>query len=291
MLFNALGRAIGLAGKLNKGKGALGALRTVGNVADTATSAALLYGASQLPGSMRDEILLEGPNDPYNEKNPTAFKLSLPQQAVFGLNNLVSGALGGKQITADSLSTDYRNRSRKDILENRNNRELMIEAGIKTGDIRSDIYSQAQLDEFLVPKVKTARARKELADTARAMNINVSPNDTIETLQQKINSSPLSKISQFNLQRSDIRDRQEFEKKIYQNKIEEDRTRRRQELELALAQLGNQSARDKQSNQLAIMQLQNLAQKYDMDNKREDRRAQQQLYTTILRSLENLRSF
>lgn len=289
MLFNALGRAIGLAAKLNKGKGAVGAFRTIGNIADTATTGALLYGASQLPGSMRDEILTEGPNDPYNTKDPTAFKLSLPQQAVFGLNNLISGPFGGKQITKESLSEDYRNRNRKDILEDSTNRQLMIEAGIKSGDIGKDIYSQAQLDEFLIPKVKEAKVRKNLAQKARSYNIAVTPDDTVESLQQKINASPLSPIGQYNTTQALQQEEREFVRRAYQDKIDQLNKTRTQELELALAKLGNESARDERSNKLALMQLQNLEQKYARDARREERRDQQQLYATLLQSLKNIR--
>ena len=289
MLFRALTRAIELAGKLNKGKGAVGAFRTIGNIADTATTGALLYGASQLPGSMRDEILTEGPNDPYNTNDPTAFKLSLPQQAVFGLNNLISGPFGGKQITKESLSEDYRNRNRKDILDDSTNRQLMIEAGIKSGDIGKDIYSQAQLDEFLIPKVKTARVRKNLAQKARSINIPVTSDDTVESLEQKLAASPLSAIGQYNTNQALQQERREFARRAYQDSIDQQNTNRRQELELALAKLGNESARDERSNKLALMQLQNLEQRYERDARREDRRAQQEMYTMLLEGLKNIR--
>ena len=277
-----LGRAFGLANKLNKGKGVGGAVNTAFKLADNAGTAIALpilgYQATQLPGGMRESILDKGPNDPYNKDNPTAFKLTLPQQLAFGVNNLASNIGLTEKITPKTLSEDYRRKSRQDVLGNTQNRALMLEAGIQSGSIGKDIYDQAGLDAFLYPKLEERRKVKSLRSQLDELGETYSPDADSTQLKAKLAGSPLSVSNQYATQRRDS-----LEAKI------EDSERFNQNLQLQLAQVAQQNSIADRNLQLQLQQLANADRRYEREDRRTARQDELALYAQLIEGLSNVR--
>ena len=182
MLFNALGRAIGLAAKLNKGKGAVGAFKTIGNIADTVGTGALLYGASQLPGSIKEDILAAGPNDPDSDSQ-YGFKVGGP------INSLALKITGD---TPKTLEETYKKRKRKELLADPLVAERVAALNLTKDQIEPDkiLFLQQTQNEF--DEYKKLKAVK---DALEGRGVTIDPNADYASLSRLLKESKLGDIT------------------------------------------------------------------------------------------------